>query len=87
MAKEETIVLSKRKGAKESGKIKFKEGTLRKQLKLKKSDKFTKTELNKLSKLEIGSKFNFHGNSFKMTKLMKERIDLGKTLLGFKKKK
>jgi hypothetical protein len=66
-------------------KITFKEGTLRKQLKMKKDEKFTKAELRKLKKVEIGKKFKFHQRGFVMTKLLKQRISLGLTLMGFKK--
>jgi hypothetical protein len=68
-------------------KIKIKEGALRKQLKMKKDEKFTKAELNKLSKVEDGKKFKFHGREFKMTKLMKRRIGLAKAFAKSKKKK
>lgn len=81
--KKETIVLKKSKGAKEDGKITFKEGTLRRQLKMKKGEKFTKKELAALKKIEIGKKFKFHGREFKMTKLMKQRVTLGLTLMKF----
>jgi hypothetical protein len=59
-------------------KFKVKEGALRKQLKMKKDEKFTRAELNKLSKVEDGKKFKFHDREFKMTKLMKQRIGLAK---------
>jgi len=87
MAKTETIKLSKKKGAKENSTIKFKEGTLRKQLKMKRGDTFTKAEMRKLKKVPIGDKFRFNGHIFKKTKLMSERIDLGLTLMNFRKKK
>jgi hypothetical protein len=80
----ETIVLKKSQGAKSNSKIKFKEGTLRRQLKMKRGDKFTKASLGKLKGIEIGAKFTFRGNNFKMTKLMKERVNLGLTLMKFK---
>ena len=76
--KKETIKIGKEK-------ITFKEGTLRKQLKMKKDEKFTKAELRKLKKVEIGKKFKFHQRGFVMTKLLKQRISLGLTLMGFKK--
>lgn len=79
--KKETIVLKKSKGAKEDGKITFKEGTLRRQLKMKKGEKFSKSDMNKLKKIEVGKEFMFHDRKFKMTKLMKQRINLGATLM------
>jgi len=82
--KKETIVLKKSKGAKETGKITFKEGTLRKQLKMKKGEKFTKGELTKIKKVDVGKTFSFHNRKYKMTKLLKSRVSLGLTLMGFK---
>ena len=51
---------------------------------MKRGDKFTKAGLGKLKGIEIGAKFTFRGNNFKMTKLMKERVNLGLTLMKFK---
>jgi hypothetical protein len=82
--KTETIKFTK--GKDKGEKLTFKEGTLRSQLKMKKGDKFTKTEMNRLEKIPVGERFKFKGNDFKMTKLMKDRVELGKTLMGFKKK-
>ena len=70
--KYETIKLTK--GKDKGEKITFKEGTLRSQLKMKKGDKFTKTEMNRLEKIPVGERFMFKGNDFKMTKLMKDRV-------------
>lgn len=67
-----------------TGTITFKKGTLRRQLKMKKGEKFTRAGLRKLKTIKIGSPFSFNKRSFKMTKLMKQRIDLGYTLMGFK---
>ena len=73
----ETIKIGKKK-------ITFKEGTLRKQLKMKKNQKFTKSKLSILKKIAIGKKFKFNSYDFKMTKLLKQRINLGLTLMSFK---
>ena len=86
-AKTETIILKKKDGAKSDGKITFKEGALRRQLKMKKGDTFTKAEMRRLKKIPIGQRFKFNGHDFKKTKLMSERIDLGLTLMDFKKRK
>ena len=67
-------------------KVKFKEGGLRNQLKVKKDYKFTITKLRQLSKIPEGQSFTFEGKSFKMTKLMKQRINFGITLMSRKKK-
>ncbi len=62
-------------------KIKIKEGGLRSQLKVPKNHKFTKSELNKIKKIEIGEKFNFLGKEFKKTPLMSKRVNLAITLM------
>ena len=49
---------------------------------MKKGEKFTKSGLRKLSKIADGTKFKFMNRDFKMTKLMKQRINLGITLMG-----
>ena len=67
-------------------KVKFKEGGLRNQLKVKKDYKFTITKLRQLSRIPEGQSFTFEGKSFKMTKLMKQRINFGITLMSRKKK-
>lgn len=69
------------KGAKSKGLFtetegEIKEGGLRKMLKVKKDFKFKLPELRKLSKLDEGKEFKFEGKDFKMTKLMKKRIQL-----------
>ena len=68
-------------------KIEFKEGALRKQLKLKKDFKLTKTILNKLKKVKDGEKFDLEGKSFKMTPLLKKRINFALVLMKGKNKK
>jgi hypothetical protein len=59
----------------------MKEGGLRRQLRLKKGDKFTKPDINKLARVAEGKSFLFKGNQFKMTKLLKKRILLAKTMM------
>ena len=81
----ETIVLNKKKGAKMNSTIKVKKGALRRQLKLKKDQEFSKSEINRLNKLQVGKTFKFKGKEFVMTKLMKQRVSLAKTMMGFKK--
>ena len=66
-------------------KVKFKEGGLRNQLKVPKDYKFKITELRRLAKIPTGEKFSFLGKDFKMTKLMKQRINFGITLMSKKK--
>ena len=78
---EETIKFTRGKSKGKS--IKFKKGALRRQLRMKDGDTFTKSEMSRLSKIKNGKSFNFHGNKFKMTPKMKKRINLAKTLMGF----
>ncbi len=81
--KVETLVLNKNK--RKNVTIKIKKGALKRQLKLKKGQEFSNNEINRLNKLNIGQKFRFKGNEFVMTKLMKQRVSLAKTMMGFKK--
>jgi len=67
-------------------KVKFKEGGLRNMLKVKKDYKFNLRGLKILQKIPEGDKFKFEGKDFKMTKLMKQRINFGITLMSRKKK-
>lgn len=60
----------------------LKEGSFKRMLKIKKDDKpLMKSEANKLAKIDVGEEFDFRGNKFKMTKLMKKRANLAKTLM------
>ena len=68
-------------------KVKFKEGALRKQLKLKPAEKLSKAMLNKVKKTEVGKEFKLFNRKYKMTKLMKKRINFAIVLMGRKKKK
>ena len=79
MVKYETIEL-------EGEKVKFKEGALRKQLKLKPTQKLSKAMLNKVKKTEVGKTFELFKKKHKMTKLMKKRINFAIVLMGRKKK-
>jgi len=63
-------------------KVKFKEGTLRSQLKVPKDYKFSKSALEKIKKVETGEKFKFLGNDFKKTPLMAKRVSFGLTLMS-----
>ena len=60
----------------------LKEGSFKRMLKIKKDDKpLMKSEANRLAKIEVGEEFDFRGNKLKMTKLMKKRANLAKTLM------
>ena len=60
----------------EATKGKIKEGGLRKALKVDKSYKFRKPALNKLLKHQVGDKFEFEGNSFRMTEKLRKQVQL-----------
>ncbi len=68
-------------------KIKFKKGALRKQMKLKNGEEFTRAMLNKLKKVEVGKSFKAFNRTYKMTKLMKKRITFASVLMKGNKKK
>ena len=55
----------------------FKEGTLRQMLRVPKDMKLTVPVLRKINKNEVGKEFTFNGKKFKMTPLMKKRVQLG----------
>ena len=80
---------SRVEATKQDGGIPFdelKEGSLKRMLKVKKDDKkLGKGEMNRLSKVPDGERFEFRGNDLKMTPLMKKRVNLAKSMLGFKK--
>ena len=65
----------------------LKEGGLRRQLRLKKDEKFKIGELVQANKTKVGDMFQFRGKPFKMTPLMKKRITLGINLLRIGRKK
>jgi len=78
---------SRAEAKKQDGGIPFdslKEGALKRMLKVKSGDKkLGKMEMNRLAKIEDGKEFDFRGNTLKMTKLMKKRVNLAKTMMKF----
>jgi hypothetical protein len=78
---------SKAEAKKQDGGIPFdslKEGALKRMLKVKDGEKkLGKMEMNRLAKVEDGEEFEFRGNRLKMTKLMKKRVNLAKTMMKF----
>ena len=78
---------SKAEAKKQDGGIPFdslKEGALKRMLKVKDGEKkLGKMEMNRLAKVEDGQEFEFRGNRLKMTKLMKKRVNLAKTMMKF----
>jgi len=72
--KTQTVVIDKEK-------ITFKPGALRSMLKLPTDYKFSKSSLERLKKIETGKKFKFLDNDFKMSPLMKRRINFALVLM------
>ncbi len=62
-------------------KVSFKEGGLRKALKVGAEHKFKKGELRKANKTEVGESFEFHGKKHKMTSKLKKQITLALNLM------
>lgn len=58
-----------------------KEGGLRKSLKVGKDYKFTRPDLNKLKKHEVGSTFEFQDKKHKMTEKMSKQIQLALNMM------
>lgn len=81
----ETIKLRKKEGAKENANIKIKKGALHRALKVPQDYTFKKSQIARLDKIETGKTFTFLGNKFKMTDLMKDRVSLAHTMMGWKK--
>lgn len=63
------------------------EGGLRKQLKLKKDEKFKIGELAKVRKVKMGNMFDFRGKQFKMTPLLRKRVVLALAFMRLPKGK
>lgn len=63
-------------------KVAYREGALRRQLGLRADQKLTRASLDRLKKVEVGSMFTLFGKRHKMTELMKQRVSLGRTLMG-----
>ena len=62
-------------------KIEFMKGALHRQLKVPDDYKFTKSELERLEKINNGKQFDYKGRSFKMTDKLKKRITFGLNLM------
>ena len=63
-------------------KVNYREGALRRQLGLRADQKLTRASLDRLKKVEVGSMFTLMGKRHRMTALMKQRVSLGRTLMG-----
>ena len=63
-------------------KVAYREGALRRQLGLRADQKLTKASLDRLKKVEVGSMFTLFGKKHRMSALMKQRVSLGRTLMG-----
>ena len=64
---------------------KIKKGALRRQLKVPANYTFTRAALSRINATDIGQKFKFKGNEFKMTPLLKKRITFAISLIKIQK--
>ena len=62
-------------------KVSFKDGGLRKALKVGAEHTFNKKELRKANKTEVGESFDFNGEQHKMTSKLKKQITLALNLM------
>ena len=62
-------------------KVSFKDGGLRKALKVGSEHTFNKKELRKANKTEVGESFDFNGEQHKMTSKLKKQITLALNLM------
>jgi hypothetical protein len=67
-------------------KVEFKEGAMRKQMKMKASDKLTKSKLERIAKMETGKKFKMFDKEHIATPLLKRRANFALTLMKKKSK-
>ena len=63
-------------------KVAYREGALRRQLGLTAKQKLTRSSLDRLKRVEVGSMFTLFGKKHRMTPLLKKRVSLGRTLMG-----
>lgn len=63
-------------------KVAYRAGALRRQLGLSASQKLTRASLDRLKKVEVGKDFSLFGKKHRMTALLKQRVSLGRTLMG-----
>lgn len=68
-------------------KMDMKKGALHRQMGVSNDYTFNKSKLTKINKTGVGSMFEFEGKNRKMTPLLKKRITLAITLMGFRKQK
>ena len=66
-------------------KVKFQKGGLKKSLGVKEDYTFSKAELERLKKHEVGKKFKYKGKDMTMTAKLKKQITLALTLMSSKK--
>ncbi len=68
-------------------KIEIKKGALSKQLGIPVEKDIPKSLLRKLKKMKIGESTDYKGKNIKITRLLKQRVNLAMTLKGMNKKK
>jgi hypothetical protein len=64
---------------------KIKKGALRRQLKVPDNYTFTRAALTRINATDVGQKFKFKGNEFRMTPLLKKRITFAISLIKIQK--
>jgi len=62
-------------------KVKFKEGSMRKQMKLKPEEKLTESKLKKIAGTETGKMFKMFKREYKATPLLKKRANFALVLM------
>lgn len=83
MVEYESVVLKDDEG--KNKRVRFKKGALHKQLKVPEDQNIPKGLMSKLKKAEVGDIVKFKGKSYKVTLLMKRRVNFAFVLMGRKK--
>jgi len=73
--------VKKEKGVFSATEGKIKHGALRKALKVKGDEKLKRAELSRALKTKTGDMFKYNNNNFKMTELMRKRIQLAVNMM------
>ena len=73
-AREESVLLDEKV-------VKFRPGALRRQMRLKPDEKFTRSQLLKIAEVPTNKMFRVFGREYKATPLLKQRAAFGATLM------
>ena len=79
--RDKSVIYLKDKSTGQYDRVVVKKGRLHRQLKVPLSHTFSLAELEKLQKIDNDKSFKFKGNDFKMTKLLKRRINFAVMLM------